>query len=198
MKLFLHRANTHERLTKCLENGWGAEVDVRTHMGDPYLSHDPIKSADGLVDLTELVWYAEHGVEIILDFKESGIIDPFLPWVQARPESWLATDLIVPDQIYAEARGLRTLARNSVHASTEGWCVRERIEGTFHGQWMDYVQDLLAVKEPLEASKNVYLVSSELHGWRLENQFIEAARTYGFAGVCTDYPLRYEAGVKHG
>lgn len=178
--VYVHRANTPGQVSRASANGWGIEVDVRSLEGTLFAAHDAHFDVEHCFKLEELL--ANFPGQVILDFKESGIIDHAvrsLEYAHLSLGQVLAADLIVPDMLRAEKLGLRTLARTSRY---------ERIEGPFYGVWLDYVRDT----DDLPISvRHGYLVSPELHGWQLEDLFIDYTRYLGFEGVCTDYPERW-------
>lgn len=174
------------------QNGWGVEVDIRTHLGEMFLSHDPIES-----DLHQTVSF-NHFLDFamswsnttVLDFKESGLIHR----VDRAPHI-VCTDLIVPDQLTAKELGIRTLSRRSkyedinvgqyqLYGPAKRWNLPEEY-------WIDYVYSSEDLHKYESVAKQSYVVSSELHGCYLTLEFIKAVYTMGFLGVCTDHPERY-------
>lgn len=178
--VYVHRANTPDQVARAAANGWGIEVDARSLDGTLFAAHDAHFDPESCPKLESLL--AGFNGPLILDFKESGIVDHAvrsLEYAHVPLSRVLAADLIVPDMLRAEKLGLRTLARTSRY---------ERIEGPFYGVWLDYVRDT----DDLPISvRHGYLVSPELHGWQLEDLFIDYTRYLGFEGVCTDYPERW-------
>ncbi len=178
--LYLHRSNDELRIARAATEGIGIEVDVRSLGGRLCLSHDPIRRASPELLLEDRL--AHFPGPVILDFKESGLIDLALEALDSALiplERAFAADLIVPDMIRAERLGLRTLARRSKY---------ERISGPFHGYWLDFVErpcDLRLQDKP------TFLVSPELHGWTLSDVYVADAVNLGFTGVCTDFPERW-------
>ncbi len=180
--IYLHRANDVTTIERANELGVGAEVDIRLCNGQLVLFHDPITGPGSYFPLIEACALIEG--EIILDFKESGIVALTVSELKKagmKLDRFYAADLIVPDMIAAERLGLRTLARTSSF---------ERIEGPFWGYWVDYISRVDDLPEP---SPHSFLVSPELHKFELEDGFIEKAAGYCFDGICTDYPERWAA-----
>ena len=186
--IYLHRANSLADIQKAIELKIGIEVDIRTHLGIPYLSHDPIISPSDCLAVLDLVKIIEiFKIPTILDFKESGIIPHTLKYLNSK-DHYIATDLIYPDQLVCKAVGLRTLSRNSP------W---EQIKDTAYGGfWVDYLFDSAEFKTR-QLWKNCcwgeglylkYLVSPELHKQPLTQSYISEAYKCKFDGICTDFP----------
>lgn len=194
--IYLHRANRLDQVVAAIRDGYGVEVDIRTHNGRAYLSHDPIHDRElpqllSGQHLLELVVMLEG--KAILDFKESGVAQEMWKSVRVMADSghwdfdavsgrFVSTDLIVPDQLALAKVGARSLSRASM------W---ERIESEeFGGTWLDYVMDESQL--PSEVGKGVFLVSPELHTKRRpSDSFARLAMSLGFEGVCTDHPDLY-------
>lgn len=188
MIVYLHRANKLKDIERAIRLGAGVELDIRTHRSEPHLSHDPMIGWENDVALDEAVKVlAKHNTPTILDIKEIGLIDIVIGTLG--PEfikHCVATDLIVPDQIVAEQKGLKTLSR---------WSTYERIKlDTAWGYWLDFISstdDLRSVIGQKAIPENTFLVSPELHKQRLSDEFIRIAKRRRFAGVCTDFPERW-------
>lgn len=194
--IYLHRANRLDQVVAAIQNGYGVEVDIRTHNGRAYLSHDPVYEKE----LPHLL-SAQHLLELvvmlngraILDFKESGVVQEM--WKSVRNmadngywdfpgvnEKFVSTDLIVPDQIALKKWGGRSLSRASK------W---EQIESDeFGGTWLDYVLDESQLPSTIGAA--TFLVSPELHTKKTPDEaFVRRVMSMGFEGVCTDCPDLY-------
>jgi hypothetical protein len=194
--IYLHRANRLDQVVAAIKAGYGVEVDIRTHNGRAYLSHDPIydRELPHLLSgqhLLELVVMLEG--KAILDFKESGVAQAMWQSVRVMADNgyWdfrqvadrlVSTDLIVPDQLALRKLQARSLSRAS------RW---ERIASQeFGGVWLDYV--LEESELPEEVGEGTFLVSPELHTKkRPDESFVRRAMSMGFEGVCTDYPDLY-------
>lgn len=194
MQLFLHRANDQAAIELAAILGVGVEIDIRTHRGNPYISHDPIHSSVGLLSLDDYLRIADPRTPILLDFKETGIITQVMECLTDSFHALnrvFAIDLIAPDMYYAHEKGLQTLARRSHYEVIEGY--RDEEKSQFDGGWwLDFVKEPADLHQTLYS--RTYVVSPELHRWELTDGFITACWQYGFAGVCTDFPERY---LKH-
>ena len=196
--IYLHRANSQEQIEAAIRSGYGVEVDIRTHDGESYLCHDPIRErdVDRLFWLPQFMWLVVVlGGRAILDYKETGIAAGTWtsPLTKTLMEQYgeenvlgrfVSTDLIVPDQLALARVGARSLSRSS------RW---ERIESEeFGGTWLDYVLDESQL--PDEVGEGVFLVSPELHTKKPPSEsFARRVMSMGFEGVCTDHPELYSA-----
>lgn len=206
MEIILHRANSVANWMRAAKHGWGIEVDIRTHRGIAYLSHDVIEK-DSWTEfmpscymLFEATRYWENTV--ILDCKETGILKQVKMPHHYNCNQYAFTDLIAPDQKFISDSGFRTLTRRSKY---ENISIAQSEE-----YWIDYV----CTPEDLEQYSDVafcsYVVSPELHQlqaspmqhtsysietarkqFELKDDFIKAAYNIGFKGVCTHMPERY-------
>ena len=194
MNIILHRANTLSQLIYAQNNDWGVEVDVRTHCGIAYLSHDPIVQLEqntlSVAHLWE--WMLAFSGTLLLDFKETGIARNCVPipnmsyhcdWTTILSRVF-GIDLIVPDQLALHDR-LQTLSRRSQYENitTDGEA----------GFWIDYVTDVSELKSHKSIANFSYVVSPEIHKHKLSPKFIQTVIDMGFAGVCTDVPKQYAA-----
>jgi hypothetical protein len=192
MEIIIHRANTISDWNKAIKNGWGIEVDIRTHCGELYFSHELIKSdehACSLVAFAELdAMINQFSSTVVLDFKESGLIHKI-----NNNATYACTDLIVPDQLFAKDFGVRTLSRKSKY---------EEINVTLGDEfWLDYVFSPDDLEKHKDVASTAYVVSPEIHNhqhncklkpkYQLTNEFISAVIDLGFKGVCTKSPEIY-------
>ena len=112
MEIIWHRASRISDWSTAKEYGWGIEVDLRTHNGRVYISHDPIEKEESLEFLPSFAVLYDFTTEnrfrtyankwsntVVLDCKESGIIERTHDiW---RYGYYAFTGLSVPDEIYA-------------------------------------------------------------------------------------------------
>lgn len=182
MILYLHRANEQAQIKKAIRFGWGIEIDVRSCLGNLYLAHDPILRPHDHLDLEVVLdQVRKHKIPTILDIKETGIVH----WLDGHGLSDLvyATDLIYPDQRRVSG-AIRTLSRHSPFESiTRG-----------EGFWLDYVFEPVEKEKeaPINDPSITVLVSPELHGQSLTDEYVAWVKEAGFMGVCTDFPERYQ------
>lgn len=184
---YLHRANKIDDLYRAIREGMGVEIDVRSVGQQLIVSHEPVSQCNIIsqyfTDFLDII--IKCHINVIFDIKESGIIDLIDSEIKKyseynNPYIYFA-DLIVPDMLYAESLGYKTLARQSKY---------EKIEGTFYGYWLDYIDNVCDL--PKKIKKHTFLVSPELHSNDLTDDFIAAVQSDdGFEGICTDYPERY-------
>ena len=199
MEIILHRANRYEQWEKARRNGWGIEVDLRTHNGQIYLMHDIIHEnslhqAHTLNELFEFTTEFEN--TIVLDSKETGIVHHITSVPHQR---YALTDLIVPDQLFAKAMNIRTLSRRSKYE-----CIHTELTDEHSNEyWVDYVFSVEDLGQYREIAQQSYLVSPELHNLQskpnntvptkheLDSNFIKTVYDLGFKGVCTHNPEMY-------
>jgi glycerophosphoryl diester phosphodiesterase len=194
LELFLHRANDKAAIKRAIDLGIGIEIDIRTNGGVLYVSHDPIRIDSDVVPLGHFLAGVPKGTPILLDFKETGIIDMVTRWLPqynlCDMDKVFAIDLIAPDMYYAQEKGLKTLARRSNYEVIDGYQDGSTREFDA-GYWLDFVKDLEDLHQTMYS--RTYVVSPELHRWELTDNFIRSCWQWGFAGVCTDFPERYLA-----
>lgn len=183
MIIYLHRANTIERLATAKAYGYGVEVDIRTHDGIPFLSHDPIKTGNEVLLFEEFISFAENNsIPVILDLKETGILDLLLPHCKTQ-ELYYATDLIFPDQLVQKQKKLfRTLSR---------WSKYENIARA-DGYWFDYFFKTEELNEIEDIISDGVLVSPELHKREIPIDFVKEVLKKNPLGVCTDFPTMWK------
>lgn len=182
---YLHRANDVDSIERARVNGWGIEIDVRTHRGKLYLSHDPILEPTECLTwefLRELV--KKFQIPTILDIKESGIAR--LIDVRGIESLVHAVDLIFPDQkcLVDGGHALRSLSRSSRYETID-------LCGDGCGYWWDYQFDVPESILLFHIPIRTVIVSPELHGQPLTDEFAAWVMRAGFMGVCTDQPERY-------
>jgi hypothetical protein len=185
MTIYQHRANSAEDIYRAHASGYGVEVDIRSHLGKFYLSHDPIKDPRTCLPLSRFLHIVRsHKIPAILDIKETGIVGEiaFAVFEHRVEDLVYATDLLFTDHKFLidNRSGLRVLARAS------------RFERFFYesaGFWLDYAA-AIDLEEYISPNRTV-VVSPELHGLELDPMFIGRILTHGYLGVCTDYPARY-------
>lgn len=172
MEIILHRANNVGQWIKASNNGWGIEVDLRTHNGLVYLSHEPIED-DSWMEFSpsfSMLYEATQGWSntVVLDSKETGILKNLRGIRLGIDTHYAFTDLVTPDQIFIRDSGGRTLTRKS---KFENISIGPRPGASINTNqleeyWLDYVftpDDLL---EFASVAKDSYVVSPELHKYQ--------------------------------
>jgi len=216
MEIILHRANSVKQWMQAAENGWGIEVDLRTHKGTVYLSHDIIED-DKFLEYTPSFFSMYEATQkwnntVVLDCKETGMFKYLKCGFNCMYDQYAFTDLIVPDQIFIRGSGGRTLTRRSKFenisvASSLGSMTNPRQIEEF---WLDYVFTPDDLAQFANIAQDSYVVSPELHKYQtihhhttlfekerrekafeLTDDFIKAIYDMGFKGVCTHEPERY-------
>jgi hypothetical protein len=220
MEIILHRANSVKQWLWAAENGWGIEVDLRTHRGIVYLSHDVIEG-DYFTEYTPSFASMYEATQnwnntIVLDCKETGLFKRLNSLVFAYGQyifnQYAFVDMIVPDQIFTRAAGGRVLTRRSKFenisvASMPGPVTNPKPQEEY---WLDYVFSPDDLVQFADIAKDSYVVSPELHKYQsisnettlfakelqerafdLTDEFIKTAFEIGFKGVCTHEPKRY-------
>lgn len=216
MEIILHRANSVKQWMLAAENGWGIEVDLRTHKGAVYLSHDIIED-DNFLQYTPSFFLMYEATQkwhntVVLDCKETGMFKHLNCGFNYMYDQYAFTDLIVPDQIFIRGSGGRTLTRRSNFenisvVSSPGPMTNPRPTEEY---WIDYVFTPDDLAQFANIAQDSYVVSPELHKYQtiphhttlfekelrekafeLTEDFIKAVYDMGFKGVCTHEPKRY-------
>jgi len=216
MEIILHRANSVKQWMQAVENGWGIEVDLRTHKGTVYLSHDIIED-DKFTEYTPSFFLMYDATQkwnntVVLDCKETGLFKHLRGGYLDLYDQYVFTDLIVPDQIFIRAMGGRVLTRRSKFenisvVSTPGPMTNPEPAEEY---WLDYVFAPDDLAQFANIAQDSYVVSPELHKYQtipngttlferelrersfdLSDDFIKAVYDMGFKGVCTHEPERY-------
>lgn len=216
MEIILHRANSVRKWMEALKNGWGIEVDLRTHKGLVYLSHEPIED-DSWMEFSpsfSMLYEATQGWSntVVLDSKETGILKNLRGIRLDIDTHYAFTDLITPDQIFIRASGGRTLTRRSKFENINIGSQPRPMTGQDLPEeyWLDYVFKPGDLTKYTNIAQNSYVVSPELHKYQAEpkhdslfakevnkkacdltDDFIKAIYDIGFKGVCTHEPERY-------
>jgi len=181
MTIYLHRANNANVIEKAAAMHIGIELDIRTHNGLTFASHEPIISNNYdyllLEDAIRLI--ESKQIPTLLDFKETGILDRVLCFCR-NPNLYYGINLIFPDQLWAKKIGLKTLSRISSYEwiqETDGYMF----------DYMNKVTDLEDYKDDM--CKKAIVVSPEIRGSFITERYVNVAKQKGFMGVVTDYPV---------
>lgn len=195
--------NTFEAVCSCLEQGWGIETDIRRAAdGVFYISHDLAEpTADNRADrFFGAIRCHPHAV-IALNVKELGYEAALLGYLDR--QSVLGQIFLfdmelleeMPGQTAALFRSLSPRVCLAARVSDRGEPV-ERALGIESAQvvWLDEFDRLWATGSDIRrlkaAGKAVYAISSEIHGFSLEEMRRRWKQFYawGIDGICTDYP----------
>jgi len=176
MEIIWHRASRISDWSTAKEYGWGIEVDLRTHNGRVYISHDPIEKEESLEFLPSFAMLYDFTTEnrfrtyankwsntVVLDCKESGIIERTHDiW---RYGYYAFTGLSVPDEIYAISCGYRTLTRTSRFENLDLCvdCMPQYQNVSSNEYWVDYVFHPSDLEKYEEIASRSFVVSPELH-----------------------------------
>jgi len=213
MEIIMHRANMVTDWVLAKENGWGIEVDLRTHLGAIYLSHDPIEEEKWIPfmpSFTSLIGMTEKWTNtVVLDCKETGLLKYINGIITPNHSQYAMTDLIVPDQLRFRRSGLRTLTRKSIYEGIHVGSFQHPFISRQEEFWVDYVFTPKDLEMYSNIAADCYVVSPELHKYQddttktlfekdkhilsceLTDEFINAVYDLGFKGVCTHEPNRY-------
>lgn len=215
MEIIMHRANEVQQWVLAKENGWGIEVDLRSHLGAIYLSHDPIEDSawlEYMPSFSSLIGMTKNWQNtVVLDCKETGLLK-YMRGLDVTSRQYVLTDLIVPDQLLVRTKGGRTLTRRS---KFENISITADVTSPFYFTetseefWIDYVFSPKCLEPYADIAKNSYIVSPELHKYQghtpstlyelseklikceLSDEFIKTVYDMGFKGVCTHAPEKY-------
>jgi hypothetical protein len=186
----------------CLKQGWGVETDIRrTHDGQFYISHDPgertsLNHADAFCALFRR--YPE--TTIALNVKELGYEDDLIRYLATQK---ILHQVFLFDMELLEAMLGETAARfrrldPRIRLAGRVSDRNESIQRALDIQpvsiiWLDEFDRLWATETDIRrlklASKQVYAISPELHGFTLADmrQRWEQFYAWGVDGICTDY-----------
>ena len=184
--------NTLAALELALSQGYGLETDVRDAAGELVIAHDPpVGSCPTLAELLALS--AAHGPQLplALNLKADGLRSRLKSLLQAHPaQNYFCFDMSVPETLACRRDGLRYFTRESEFEPSPV------LYAEAAGVWLDmFSSDWLQpadLNRHLDASKEVAVVSPELHG-RPHLGFWQRLRDGGFGRasrvmLCTDLP----------
>lgn len=202
MKFLAHRGqwtkpaekNSRAVLHAALASGFGVETDFRDSAGQLVISHDPAapdsySAADFFA--TAATFDLRHQ-PLALNIKADGLRALLKPLLQQHGISnYFCFDMSVPETLAYRREGLRFFTRESEYEPAPA------LYADAAGVWMDmFHSDWIAptrIREHLAASKEVALVSPELHG-RPHLAFWTRLREAGLHRepglmLCTDFPV---------
>lgn len=196
---FPNRDNSIDGLVSALSRGWGIETDVRDHLGEIVISHDPIVKATQVMHLEELLYvYHLNAWEgtLALNIKSDGLAPKLAQIIsQYEIKNYFFFDMSVPDHMtYLEKLTnfvrISEFEANNELAKLSSGCWLDELKTPWVGE-----QEL---KEILATNKRVGIVSRELHGWNHEPQWriikklMEENRWLCPIMLCTDFPDQAE------
>jgi hypothetical protein len=200
MIIYAHRGYWIEKAEKnslvafkrAFNEGFGVELDIRDYNEDLVISHGvPSASSLQLRDLFQL--YSEYdNLPLALNIKADGLQDMLDSLIkQYEIENYFVFDMSVPEGLRYLQANMNVFTRQSEY----------ELEPSFYkmasGVWMDQFLNNWISKEAIykhaKYKKNICIVSPELHGRPIENQwakYIEFQRIMGDKNImiCTDKP----------
>lgn len=186
--------NSSSALRRAFDAGFGVETDVRDHLGELVISHDPPLGTSVLPFHHVVSAYLHSGSHepLAINIKADGLHEQLAAAIAALPPgAAFVFDMSVPDALGYLERGVPTFTRQSEYESTPAFY--DQAVGvwldSFHDEWVSPS----IIETHLRAHRRVALVSPELHGrdhretWR---RWREALRDPAAAAVmlCTDHP----------
>lgn len=182
--------NTEAAFRRSFEAEFGTETDIRDRSGSLVIAHDPPQG--GEMSFNEfLSIHAEYGghLPLALNIKSDGL-QPLLKEAIDRfaLRNYFVFDMSVPDSIHYVRQNFIYYARQSDHEPQPALLESAR------GIWLDSFGEewftANTIRQHLENSKTVCVVSSELHGrehlglWSQLRSFAESTQLM----LCTDLP----------
>ena len=206
MKILSHRGlwrrskdqNSLRALRQAFEAGFGIETDIRDFNESLIISHDPTcEKSMALETLFREYTKGGHGVPLALNLKSCGL-KPELKRLIGKYsiKNYFLFDAVVPDALSYVKSKMRVFTRQSeyetlpsFYAEASGVWLDE-----FHSHWIDKK----IIYRHFSNGKRVCLVSPELHGRRVVNEWkdykaIEKQAGFEELMICTDFPERAEA-----
>lgn len=184
--------NTRSALLGALEIGFGIETDIRDHLGEVVISHDPVKSGNH-PKLHELqLWTTKANVPIALNVKSDGLHSILSP--EGFAQNVFFFDMSVPERIKFQRAGFSVASRASEYENLESSESTPLWLDSFHSDW--FLEDgIWSSVVELARLRPVIIVSPELHArppesvWR---KFRESAIANNLLSICTDRPFEVE------
>lgn len=184
--------NTLGAFARSFEAGFGAEVDVRDHLGELVVSHDPPRGNEPrFTEVLALHRRLGSGLPLAVNIKSCGLAVPLADLLGgAAPANHFVFDAAVPDLLALARHGLRAFTRQSEYEP------QPAAYALATGVWMDcFQEDWIeeeAIAAHLGAGKAVCLVSPELHGRPHEPVWSRWSKMGCLAhpalSICTDHP----------
>jgi hypothetical protein len=166
--------NTVAAIEGADSKGYANEIDLRVYNNDIVLSHDPVhvgRLYDRYRALRRLenpvfLHVKEHGVVNVLQFREIAYDRVFSFYENVPGTTFLFT--------------VKSLDEVDYYGFEDCWVEQP------DGEWIS------SAPEEWTPTKNIFVVSPELHGYELTDDVIASYKSKKWiAGVCTDYPERW-------
>ena len=175
--------------------GFGVETDLRSFQGELYLSHNPIKSSDGLVPFNDLLalWLKTPQLPVFLNIKEDGL----LPLLSAKKDllerlQVVFFDMSIPElvqysKVFAKNQLATRVSEFEEHPAAQDLCAWLWVDGFRKDYDPVKLQKLIGNQQ-----FKIAVVSSELHQrspqthWNSLKQI--SRRTELEFTLCTDFP----------
>ena len=180
--------NAHEAFVRTVDYRFGTETDVRDHLGDLVVSHDPPGAAAmpwrDVVDL-----FSGTGLPLAVNIKADGLSGAVKDAFAGADIDWFAFDMSGPETVRYAAAGLPFFTR---HSDVEPFPI---LYEQAAGVWLDSFGPCWFgpedIRSHLRRGKRVCVVSPELHG-RPHHEQWEMLRSLGDDAtplmLCTDIP----------
>jgi glycerophosphoryl diester phosphodiesterase len=218
MVIFAHRAyrdgpepereNNLDAVADCLRRGWSVEIDIRRKpdSGGFYISHDltsPTERNDAIPFCRVIEELARRPVA--LNIKELGYEDELLRFLDM--QGVVDRVFLFDMELLEDHPGKAAVLLRSLH-STVKLAVRasDRREPVGHALkcevasvvWVDEFDQLWLTQSDVTRMKQVYAISPEIHGFKLEDRNRRWAEfeLWGVDGVCTDYPAELDQFIR--
>jgi hypothetical protein len=202
MQFIRHRINTLEDLDN-LHPADGAEIDVRYHLDQLVLHHDPFQlDAKGLLTLESFLSNWNCQGTLILNLKSEGIEDKCIELLQKHNvHNWFFLDMSMP---FFVKYALQASNANNASISPANLCARfsdfepleyalsfsSMIEWIWVDTFKSFPLDLQAYQKIVSKNLKICLVSPELQGQPANHiKLIKAEiAEFNVHSVCTKYP----------
>jgi len=189
--------NSFQSLKKALVAGFSIETDIRDHNSKLIISHDPPNNLDISIDFESLLeFYNTMNCKkqiLGLNIKSDGIGQKIKQSLSDYDiKNYCTFDMSIPETLKYINQKLIFLSRMSEYERNTEFS--ELCNGywldAFNSEWYSesVLNDLLAMK------KNIFFVSSELHGreynhqWKMIKKLLPSDKIF----LCTDFPHKAE------
>jgi hypothetical protein len=202
MQIICHRINTLEQLSQ-LKASDGAEVDVRYHLDDLILHHDPFQHyANNSLQLESFLksWYCKG--PLILNLKSEGIEAKCIDLMtKYNISNWFFLDMSMPffvnHSIQSELRSIEGFGPENLAVRFSDFepidyaiAFKHRVNWVWVDTFRDFPLSVEKYTELKEAGFKICLVSPELQGFPKEeiNNIKNKIQGFDVEAVCTKHP----------